>query len=118
MDNKPYQIDFIRHNLDKPVVFVGLMGAGKSTVGCMLAQQLGLDFVDSDNILSQNQKRSIPEIFEQEGEEYFRQKERETIQNILNNENPHIINFCVSKSRFGCVGCTRWVGAGTPIIGG
>ena len=61
------------------VVLVGFMGAGKTTVGHIVAERLGLPFVDSDVLIEQRQGREIREIFRAEGEPYFRQLEHETV---------------------------------------
>lgn len=61
------------------VYLVGLMGAGKTTVGRMLAKRLSLDFVDSDREIEARTGVSIPTIFEIEGEEGFRKRETQVI---------------------------------------
>lgn len=58
------------------------MGAGKSTVGKILAEKLGRDFYDTDQLIEQSTKKSIPEIFESEGEDYFRDREEEIVKKI------------------------------------
>lgn len=60
---------------NKPVYLCGFMGCGKSTVGKLLAKKLGRDFIDLDSFIEENEGMSIPEIFEQKGEDYFRRKE-------------------------------------------
>lgn len=69
--------------LDRPIVLVGLMGAGKSTVGRKLAQMLGRDFVDADDEIQEAAQRSISEIFEEFGEDYFRDGERRVIARLI-----------------------------------
>ncbi len=66
-----------------PVVLVGLMGVGKSTVGRRLAALLGRDFVDADEAIAAAAQRSIPEIFEQFGEACFRDGERRVIARLI-----------------------------------
>lgn len=61
------------------VVLVGMMAAGKSEVGELLAEQLGYDFVDTDRILSDRAGKSIPKIFKEEGEVIFREMEKDVI---------------------------------------
>ena len=67
----------------EPVVLVGLMGVGKSTVGKRLAHRLGLPFVDADDAIAEAAGMSIPEIFAQYGEPYFRDGERRVIQRLI-----------------------------------
>ena len=62
-------------SLPKRVVLVGPMGAGKSTIGRLLAKELGYRFVDSDRIIEQRCGADIPWIFDVEGEDGFRQRE-------------------------------------------
>jgi 3-dehydroquinate synthase len=57
------------------IVLTGFMGTGKTTVGKLLAQQLGYDFVDTDELIERRAGKTIPEIFEQMGEAAFRQME-------------------------------------------
>lgn len=66
-----------------PVVLVGLMGVGKSTVGRKLASLLRCDFVDADEAIVEAAQLSIPEIFEQFGEPYFRDGERRVIARLI-----------------------------------
>lgn len=61
---------------------VGMMGSGKSSSGRPLAQQLGYGFVDADNVIEEVAGRSIPDLFEQEGEEGFRALESQVLQAI------------------------------------
>lgn len=78
----------IKHSakLAKTVVLVGLMGAGKSTVGRRLADHLGVSFVDSDSEIETAADLTIPEIFERFGEQYFRDGERKVIARLLTDE--------------------------------
>ncbi|MDB6070724.1 MAG: shikimate kinase [Verrucomicrobiales bacterium] len=54
------------------VILIGFMGCGKTTVGNLLARQLGFQFLDTDQLIVKKAKRPIPVIFEQEGEAGFR----------------------------------------------
>jgi shikimate kinase len=67
----------------RTVVMVGMMGAGKSSIGRRLAARLGLPFVDADAEIEQAANLTIPEIFETHGEAYFRDGERRVIQRLL-----------------------------------
>jgi len=64
------------------VALVGLPGSGKSTVGRVLARRMGLDFIDSDQVIEQRLKCSIREFFEREGEERFRDIEQAVIDEL------------------------------------
>jgi shikimate kinase len=70
----------------RAVVMVGMMGAGKSSVGRRLANRLGLPFVDADSEIEQAANASIPEIFEKHGEAYFRDGERRVIKRLLDGQ--------------------------------
>jgi shikimate kinase len=65
------------------VVLVGFMGAGKTTVGRLLAGRLGLPFVDSDQLIEQRQGRTIREIFAADGEPAFRELEHRTVAELV-----------------------------------
>jgi shikimate kinase len=69
--------------IDRPVVLVGLMGVGKSTVGRKLAQLLGLPFADADEEIEEAAQLSVAEIFERFGEDYFRDGERRVIARLI-----------------------------------
>jgi shikimate kinase len=69
--------------IPKTIVLVGLMGAGKSSIGRRLAQRLGLGFVDADHEIEQAAGCSIEEIFQRHGETHFRDGERRVIQRLL-----------------------------------
>ncbi|MEM7779924.1 MAG: shikimate kinase [Pseudomonadota bacterium] len=69
--------------IDRSIVLVGLMGAGKSTVGRRLAATLGRSFVDADDAIVEAAQRTIPEIFEEFGEPYFRDGERRVIARLI-----------------------------------
>ena len=73
----------IAPNTDKTIVLVGLMGAGKTTVGRRLAKRLGLEFADSDFEIEKAAQMSIGEIFETYGEDYFRAGERRVIARLM-----------------------------------
>jgi shikimate kinase len=69
--------------LERPVVLVGLMGVGKSTVGRRLAKRLGLPFVDSDAEIEGAAGRPAAEIFERYGESDFRDGERRLVARLV-----------------------------------
>jgi len=69
--------------LRKPLVLVGMMGAGKSAIGRRVADRLGLEFADADTEIETAAGCSIPDIFELHGEEGFREGERRVILRLL-----------------------------------
>ena len=72
--------------LKKTVVLVGMMGAGKTAVGRALAARLGVPFLDSDAEIEKAANMSIAEIFARDGEPFFRQKEAQVIERLLDEE--------------------------------
>lgn len=87
------QKDFIRAHLEQPLIIIGLMGAGKTSIGKMLAEHLGYDFVDSDDKIVERAGRSIPEIFGPNNihEQEFRDLERQVIADLMADVKPHVI---------------------------
>jgi shikimate kinase len=65
------------------VVLVGSMGAGKSTVGALLAERWGVSLRDTDQDIEAAERRSVSDIFVDEGEEYFRAREHEAVLTAL-----------------------------------
>jgi shikimate kinase len=76
--------------LTRPVVMVGMMGCGKSTVGRRLATRLGVPFVDADEEIEAAASLSIPEIFSKLGEAAFRDGERRVIARLMT-DTPQIV---------------------------
>ena len=72
--------------LDRPIVLVGLMGAGKSTVGRRLARRLGIPFVDSDVAIEEASGSKTAELFERSGEDDFRDGERRLVARLVEGE--------------------------------
>ena len=69
------------------IIFVGPMGAGKTTIGKQLARQLGRTFYDSDRVIEEHTGANISLIFEMEGEEGFRRREKSIIAELMSKEN-------------------------------
>jgi shikimate kinase len=68
------------------IVLVGFMGAGKTTVGRLLAVKLGIPFTDSDHVIEARAGKPIPTIFADDGEPAFRQLEHEVIAELVHGE--------------------------------
>lgn len=73
--------------MNKNIILVGLMGAGKSTIGRNLAKSLGKDFYDSDRVIEERTGVDIATIFEIEGEQGFRDREEQVIAELCEQNN-------------------------------
>ncbi|MGA0003163.1 MAG: shikimate kinase [Candidatus Nanopelagicales bacterium] len=69
------------------IVLVGVPGAGKTTVGKLLAKKLGIDFFDSDQVIESRAGKSVADIFTQDGEPAFRKLEHDVIVELLDSSN-------------------------------
>lgn len=68
------------------IALIGFMGSGKSTIGRILAKYMDMKFIDIDKMIAAREKKSIPEIFSEKGEQYFRKLERDIVkEESLNN---------------------------------
>lgn len=72
----------IMNNNSKTVFLCGFMGCGKSTIGKVLAAKLGCGFVDMDNYIVEKQGMSIPQMFSEKGEDYFRNAETDAVREL------------------------------------
>ncbi|MFY8107689.1 MAG: shikimate kinase [Bacteroidia bacterium] len=69
----------------KDLVFIwGMPGSGKTTLGKKLAKELNFDWIDSDNYIENAEGKSVSELFEKHGEEYFRKLEKKSLEEFLN----------------------------------
>ena len=93
----------IARRIEKPIVLVGLMGVGKSTVGRKLAALLDRDFVDADDAVEDAAQLTVTEIFDQFGEDYFRDGERRVIARLVEERHGVIATgggaFCNPETR-------------------
>ncbi|PNY98477.1 shikimate kinase [Staphylococcus warneri] len=71
-------------NLEIPIILIGFMGTGKTTVGQYLMNQLHLSYVDLDEYIEQRESITIPEIFDEKGESYFRKLEFKYLNECIN----------------------------------
>ena len=84
------EVDALAKRIDRPVVLVGMMGVGKSTIGRKLAAMLHLPFADADEAIEEAAQMNVGEIFERFGEDYFRDGERRVIARLVN-DRPAVI---------------------------
>ena len=73
----------MRPKLKRTIVLIGMMGAGKTAVGTALARQLGVPFIDSDDAIETAANRTVAEIFERDGEAFFRDRESQVLSRLL-----------------------------------
>ncbi|MFN3139091.1 MAG: shikimate kinase [Allomuricauda sp.] len=74
------------------IVLLGYMASGKSTVGRLLARQLGISFVDLDDYIEQHQKKSIKDIFSEKGEIFFRKLEHQMLKEVLDSHTAVVLS--------------------------
>lgn len=74
------------------IILIGFMGCGKTTVGIRLSYHMRMTFLDTDKLIEKGQGKEISEIFETEGEAYFRELETKTIQEMIGIEKGNIIS--------------------------
>lgn len=79
----PEEIEGLARRIDRPVVLVGMMGVGKSSLGRRLSALLHCPFIDADDAIEEAAKMTIPEIFASFGEAYFRDGERRVLARLM-----------------------------------
>jgi shikimate kinase len=106
----------------RSVVLVGMMGAGKTSVGRRLAQRLGLPFADSDHEIERAAGLSIPEIFATQGEPFFRDGERRVVARLLD-EGPQVLATgggtfmnAETRERISAQGISVWLKVDVEVI--
>lgn len=75
------------------IFLIGFMGSGKTHWGKQLAERLQLSFYDLDEVIVQSEQMNIPGIFAEKGEEYFRNREKEMLEKLVD-ENPSMVVSC------------------------
>tara|TARA_B100000767_G_C19371356_1_gene372013 strand:- start:61 stop:573 length:513 start_codon:yes stop_codon:yes gene_type:complete len=75
-------------NSNKNIVFLGMMGSGKSSIGNLVSKKLNIPFIDIDYLIEKHAGMSIAEIFRNNGEDYFRNlEEKITLKSLKNSKN-------------------------------
>jgi shikimate kinase len=107
---------------NRSIVLVGMMGAGKSSIGRRLAGRLGIPFVDADMEIETAAGMTIPEIFDKHGEPYFRAGEARVIARLLDN-GPQVLatgGGCVmdaqTRALIGEKGISIWLKADIDVL--
>lgn len=88
--NQDRNLEILKH-LQKPIVMLGMMGTGKTTIGRAIAKILGLEFLDTDKKIEEKAGLTTPEIFSQFGEKKFREVEAKIITELLNQDKKRVI---------------------------
>lgn len=77
----------------RPIVLSGFMATGKTSLGKILAARLGVPFIDTDEQIAATAKRSVADLFKEEGEARFRMRERDLVLPLLDDPSPKVISF-------------------------
>jgi shikimate kinase len=106
----------------RSVVMVGIMGCGKSAIGRRLATRLALPFRDADDEIEAAAGKTIPEIFADHGESYFREGERKVIERLLRN-GPQVLATgggaymnATTRANIRNFGISVWLRAELPVL--
>lgn len=91
------------------LVLVGFMGAGKTSVGRELAKFLQWDFIDLDEVIEHQERRTVQDIFAADGESHFRELERRELENVLRGSLANSV-VSVGGGAFAQAGCAELVG--------
>ena len=117
------EAELVRQRLGgRPIVLVGLMGAGKTSVGRRLAEKLGIPFVDADHEIEAAAGKPIKEIFADHGEAYFREGERRVIQRLIGNGAQVLATGGgaymneETRARIEEIGVSVWLRAALPLL--
>lgn len=109
-------------SLPRPLVLIGLMGSGKSTIGRKLADEIGVPFKDSDQEIEDAAGCSISDLFAIYGEEVFRDLEQRVIKRLLSDKNQVLATGGGSyvqpavKEEIDKRGTTIWLRADLPVL--
>jgi shikimate kinase len=107
------------------IVLVGMMGAGKTTVGRLLSERLGWDYLDSDAQVRAETGRTVPELFAERGEAAFRAEEARVLSDALSGERPVVVSaaggvvlFEANRDLIARSGTVVWLRADPKVLAG
>ena len=104
------------------VILIGFMGCGKTTVGALLARQLGFQFIDTDQLIAQKAQLPIPRIFETEGEAGFRSRESAALDSLAATSHAviatggGIVTIPNNLPKLRALGLVIWLNPPEPIL--
>ena len=111
-----------QYHLKRTVVLVGMMGSGKTAIGRALAATLDVPFVDSDAAIEEAAAATIAEIFERDGERFFRERETEVLRRLLSGP-PGVVSTGggaflseVNRAAIAEMGVAVWLDADLEIL--
>ncbi len=108
--------------MDTNVILIGMMGSGKTTIGRLLAQRTGMEFIDLDELIAQRAGMSIAEIFQSQGEAAFRELESEVLAEIMSARHAviatggGIILSAANRERLRELGLVVWLDAPPEVL--
>ena len=83
----------ILKKINQPIILIGYMGSGKTSIGKKISKILKIKFYDLDKLIENKFKKTVNEIFREQGEINFRKKERVLLENILNKKKIFILSL-------------------------
>jgi shikimate kinase len=107
------------------LILIGMMGAGKTTVGKVLAQRLGWEYLDSDAQVMADTGRTVPELFVEQGEVAFRAEEERVLTEALSGDRPVVVSAAggvvlspANRARLARSGTVVWLRADPKVLAG
>jgi cytidylate kinase len=108
--------------MDKNVVLIGMMGSGKTTIGRLLAEKTGMEFIDLDELVERQANMTISEIFQNRNEAYFRQLESEVLRETMSARHAviatggGIVLSAENRERLRELGLVVWLDAPVEVL--